>query len=79
MVKQIDAAGIPAVHISTITPISYSVGANRLVPGVAIPHPLGQPALSPADEYELRRKIIQKALEALTTEIQEQTIFPVPK
>ena len=77
MVKQIDAAGIPAVHISTITPISYSVGANRLVPGISIPHPTGQPGLPREEERALRKKLVKRALEALATEIEEQTIFKV--
>lgn len=65
------------MHISTITPISYSVGANRLVPGISIPHPTGQPALPFEEEKALRKKIVRKALEALSTEVTEQTIFPV--
>lgn len=75
--KQIDAAGIPAVHISTITPISYSVGANRLVPGVSIPYPTGNPSLDPQEERALRKKILKRALDALATDIDEQTIFQV--
>ena len=49
MVKAIEATGLPVVHICTVTPISLTVGANRIVPAIAIPHPLGNPAL-PADE-----------------------------
>ena len=51
MVKEIERAGIPVVHVCTVTPISLTVGANRIVPAVAIPHPLGNPALDHADEY----------------------------
>ncbi len=29
----------------SITPISLTVGANRIVPTIAIPHPLGDPNL----------------------------------
>jgi glycine reductase len=63
------------VHLCTVTPISLTVGANRIVPAVAIPYPLGNPELSPEDEFELRRKLIDKSLEALATEVTEQTIF----
>lgn len=52
-----------------------TVGANRIVPAIAIPHPLGNPALDPAEEKELRRRIVEKALVALTTEVEDQTIF----
>lgn len=75
MVKEIERAGIPVVHICTVTPISMTVGANRIVPAIAIPHPLGNPALSPAEEKVLRRGILDKALKALTTEVSDQTIF----
>ena len=75
MVKEIERAGIPVVHMCTVTPISMTVGANRIVPTIAIPHPLGNPALDPADEKALRRKLVEKALMALTTEVDEQTVF----
>ena len=75
MVKEVERAGIPVVHICTVTPISMTVGANRIVPAVAIPHPLGNPALDAAEEKELRRHIVEKALDALTTEVDGQTIF----
>ena len=77
MVKEIERAGMPVVHICTVTPISMTVGANRIVPAIAIPHPLGNPSLSPAEEKQLRRKILTTALKALSTEIDGQTIFEV--
>ncbi len=75
MVKEIERAGIPVVHMCTVTPISLTVGANRIVPAVAIPYPLGDPELSHEEEFELRKKLIDKALVALTTEVEDQTIF----
>ncbi len=75
MVKEIERAGIPVVHICTVTPISMTVGANRIVPAIAIPHPLGNPALDKDEEKSLRRKIVEKALTALETEVDGQTIF----
>ena len=75
MVKEIERAGLPVVHICTVTPISMTVGANRIVPAIAIPHPLGNPALDAAEEKALRRGIVEKALEALATEVEDQTIF----
>ncbi len=59
----------------TVVPISLTVGANRIVPTIAIPHPLGNPALSHEDEYELRYKLVEKALRALETEVDTQTVF----
>ena len=75
MVKEIERAGIPVVHICTVTPISMTVGANRIVPAIAIPPPLGNPALDKDEEKKLRREIVEKALKALTTEVDGQTIF----
>jgi glycine reductase len=75
MVKEIEATGIPVVHICTVVPISLTVGANRIVPAVAIPHPLGNPALDFDEEKALRRKLVEKALKALQTKVEDQTVF----
>ena len=77
MVKEIERAGIPVVHMCTVTPISMTVGANRIVPTIAIPHPLGNHALTLEEEKAIRRKLVSRALEALTTEVEDQTIFEV--
>ena len=75
MVKEIERAGLPVVHICTVVPISLTVGANRIVPAVAIPHPLGNPDLSLEEEKDIRRNILDKAIKALSTEVTEQTVF----
>jgi len=75
MVKEIERAGIPVVHVCTVVPISLTVGANRIVPAVAIPHPLGNPSLEKAEEKKLRRKLVENALVALATEVDKQTVF----
>ncbi len=75
MVKEVERAGLPVVHMCTVTPISMTVGANRIVPTIAIPHPLGNPALEPAEEKALRRRLVERALKALETEVTDQTIF----
>jgi len=75
MVKEIERTGIPVVHIATVVPISLTVGANRIVPAIAIPYPLGNPSLSPAEEKVIRRHIVEKSLEALVTEVEDQTVF----
>jgi len=75
MVKEIERAGIPVVHACTVVPISLTVGANRIVPTVAIPHPFGNPTLPADDEYKLRLGLVKKCLEALSTEVDGQTVF----
>jgi len=61
--------------VASILPISLTVGANRIVPAVAIPHPLGNPALPEDEERELRLNLVKKALRALQTEVEKQTVF----
>jgi len=75
MVKEIERAGIPVVHMCTVVPISLTVGANRIVPTIAIPHPLGNPALTMEEEKAIRRSLVERALKALETEVTEQTVF----
>ncbi len=75
MTKEIERVDIPTAHICTIVPISLTVGANRIVPAVAIPHPLGDPAKSLEEEKKIRRDLLAKAFGAIQTEIAEQTIF----
>ena len=75
MVKEFERAGLPTVHVCSIVPISKTVGANRIVPSIAIPHPLGDPTKSPDQERLLRRQLVEKALTALETDVTQQTVF----
>ncbi len=67
--------GLPTAHICSIITISKTVGANRIVPSIAIPHPMGDPGLPEDEEFELRRALLERALKALETRIEAQTIF----
>jgi glycine reductase len=51
------------------------VGANRIVPAIAIPHPLGNPVVSADEEKQLRRRLVETALKALQTPVEAQTVF----
>jgi len=75
MVKEIERVGITIVHCCSIIPISKTVGANRIVPTIAIPHPFGEPDLGPEEEKSLRKELVKKALKALVTSVEQQTIF----
>jgi len=75
MAKEIERAGILTVHICTIVPISKTVGANRIVPAVAIPHPLGDPTKTKEEEKLLRRRLVERALGAMKTRIEGQRVF----
>ena len=58
-----------------MTPVAVMVGANRIVPAAGIIHPLGNAELSPEDEHALRRRIVERALHALSTEVVRPTVF----
>ena len=75
MEKEIERAGIPVVHMCTVVPISLTIGANRIIPAVGIPYPLGDPNLGEEKSKKLRRTLVERALRALQTEISEQTVF----
>ena len=75
MAKEIERAGLPVVHACSIVPISKTVGANRIVPTIAIPHPFGDPDLEKQEEKRLRKELVKKALRALMSTIEEQTVF----
>ena len=52
-----------------------TVGANRIVPGVAIPHPVGAPELGEEEDKATRRELILRSFKAMETPIDEQTVF----
>lgn len=62
-----------------LIPVAKSVGANRIVPTISIPYPLGNPADSKEVQHELRYSRVGTALDALAEEIEEQTVFEVMK
>ena len=75
MVREIEKTGMPVVQLCNLVPIAKTVGANRIVPTISIPYPLGDPADSREEQYRLRRNLVGRALEAFTAEIDQQTVF----
>lgn len=75
MTKAIEEKGIAVVHACSIVPISKTVGANRILPTVAIPHPFGDPDKDPEEEKKMRKELVEKALRALATPIDQQQVF----
>ncbi len=53
------------VQITSALPIAKMVGSNRVVLGRGIVHVMGDASLPPEEEKELRRKLVQDALNAL--------------
>jgi betaine reductase len=75
MAKELEAAGIPVAYITTLDSLAQSVGANRIIPGKAIVNVAGDPNLRPEDEQQFRKELIRKALQALSTPVEEATIL----
>lgn len=47
----------------------------RIVQGTKIPHPCGDPILSPEEDLRLRREIVSTALRSLQASVTEPTLF----
>ena len=60
--------------ITPMPSIASNVGANRIVVGTAITHPLGAPELAHEQEKALRRRMVEEALEVLAERIEGQTV-----
>ncbi len=76
--KELEKAGLPVALISAMFPVAQQVRANRIVKGVSIPHPCGDPSLPKELDARLRREIIQTALRALESEVTGPTVFSPP-
>lgn len=70
---------MPVVQLANLVSIAKTVGANRIVPAVAIPYPLGDMNKSAEEQKSLRKQRVEVAMQALLTTIEEATIFEVKK
>ena len=75
MSKELEKAGLPVALVSAMYPVAEQVRANRIVKGVSIPHPCGDPSLPQDLDLRLRREIVQTALNALQSEVKGPTVF----
>jgi glycine reductase complex component B subunit gamma len=69
--------GIATAFITALPTIAQMVGANRVVRGVAITNPTGDPTVERADEVLVRRRIVERALEMVSTEVAPRTVWEV--
>ena len=58
---------MPVAHVTAIPSVAKSVGSTRIVLGEGIVNLLGNADLAADEERKLRRDIVLRALEALTT------------
>jgi glycine/betaine/sarcosine/D-proline reductase family selenoprotein B len=70
LAKEMERAGLPTVFVTSLPTIATMVGANRIVRGPAITHPFGM-------NEEERRRIVERALELLETDVEATTVWEV--
>ncbi|SDW76006.1 selenoprotein B, glycine/betaine/sarcosine/D-proline reductase family [Tepidimicrobium xylanilyticum] len=63
--------------MANLIPVAKSVGSNKIVPTISIPYPLGDPNTPKEEQWKLRYHRVGVALEALTADVKEQTVFSV--
>ena len=63
------------MFITALPTIAQMVGANRILRGVSITHPTGDPSLATGDEHDLRLAIVRRALEMLSVEVDAGTVW----
>ena len=73
--KELDRAGLPVALVSAMYPVAEQVKAGRIVKGVSIPNPCGDPRLPQELDSRLRREIVETSLKALQTPVKEPTRF----
>ena len=61
--------------LCNLVSIAQRVGAPRIVPTRGIPYPAGDPGLNPDAERAWRRTLVERALRALSTPVEEPTVF----
>ncbi len=61
--------------ISAIYSLALTTGAPRVVRGGRIEHVCGDPSLGPEHDLEFGAAIVETALQSLTTQVSEPTLF----
>ena len=67
--------GIPTVFVTALPTIAVMVGANRVLRGVSITHPTGDPSLSVGDERAMRERLVDRALRMLAVDVEPRTVW----
>ena len=73
--KAIEKAGLPVAMITAMTKMAQQIRSSRIVTGTKIPHPCGNPELSPEGDLAVRLEIVKTALKALQTDVKGPTVF----
>mgnify|MGYP001206082114 FL=1 len=70
-----ERAGLPTALITPLYNLAEGVGASRIVEGKAVPYPVGDPSRSLHEEKNFRKQIVEEALQALKTRVENPTVF----
>ncbi len=73
--KEIEREGIPVAYITAMVMVAQQVRAHRIIRGVKIPHPCGDPNLPGKSDLLIRREIVKTALRAVETDVSGPTEF----
>jgi glycine reductase len=75
LAKEFEREGIPTVFVTALPTIAQMVGANRIVRGLAITNPTGDPSLEPGDEPAMRIALVRRPLDMLATDFEPRTVW----
>jgi glycine reductase len=75
MAKEIERAGIPTALVTALVPVAQSLGVPRIIAAPAIIHPTGNPRLPLEDEQQFRLRLVELALQAVSTDVAEPRVF----
>ena len=63
--------------VSALPPIALQAGGNRVGKGVKIEHVCGDPSLGSTGDAALRRRIVERCLDAVSAEVTKPTLFEI--
>ena len=63
------------MFVTALPTIAQMVGANRILRGVSITYPTGDPSLGVQEERALRRRIVERALEMIAVDVDPGTVW----
>jgi glycine reductase len=75
MAQEIERSGLPTVVFTALDTIAQSVGCYRIVRGTGVLHVTGDPGLAPPDEQAWRKRLVERGLQALRTEVERPEVF----
>ena len=75
MAQEIERAGIPTAVFTALDTIAQSIGCYRIVRGAGVLHVVGNPNLTESEERAWRRRLVERALEAIQTKVERPEVF----